>query len=793
MAREVMILGSDLWRMERMRPGQGVEEGIIHIPAEREGLFSGWNDATVPGDVYTDLTMAGEIDDPYVGRNLAKAKWVQDYEWWYVLRFNTEKEFASRNLQILFEGVDYDCEIWLNQTYLGRHVGMMDPFTFDITGMLNSTVPITDLSECDNMLFVKLAPAPKNIFNIAGFRPVFAGDYLPGFATVGIWGDIKIFSTDYVRIGDYKVESILDGTKNQTQDALVSVEIEIELIKETSVEVEVIITFSDSEKEHILSVPYLLNGGKNIINGSILLEKAQLWWPWDIGTPFLYDLSLKVVRNDICLDFKNDKVGIRQITMKHNEGFSKEESEIPWTFVINGREIFLRSACWGGQPSLLYGRNSYEKYRDFLEKAKGCNLNNLRMFGWHPPETKDFYDICDELGITVWTNFLFSSQVFKTDQVYIDSVLDECEAIVRVRRNHPSNIYWMGGEEVYFSRGQLESKNKELMQLVGNRVNEVTDIPYGDATPLSNEWGSIMGYKACESKHVNSHYYAAGALLMEDAFQDPDCCIVPELTAASVPCVESLKKFIPQDELWPIGPSWAYLQGNIDILRAINIEVFGEERFDSLDEFVEATQISQGEVFKFAIESFRRLKPKMSGLAICHFITNRPLIKWEIVDYYGKEKLSYKYVKQAYEPLLPTVSYARRRNLPGTIFKGECYIVNDLYNAYEDVIYSYEIKNNRMEVVQKGQELVSIDVNSCKKMYEFEYMVIGEMGDKFYVEVTLIDEQGNVIGSNDYTLLVDDELQIKEKSMEAYKRHRGNKVKWGHSIYRDIKDAMKLP
>lgn len=124
-----------------------------------------------------------------------------------------------------------------------------------------------------------------------------------------------------------------------------------------------------------------------------------------MGEPFLYNLTIQLTVNETILDSIHDKTGIRTVTMQMNPGFTSEESQIPWTFTINGKTMFLRSACWGGQPSFFYGRNSSQKYRMFLENAKEANINNLRIFGWHPAETKEFYDICDELGITVWTNF----------------------------------------------------------------------------------------------------------------------------------------------------------------------------------------------------------------------------------------------------------------------------------------------------------------------------------------------------------------------------------------------------
>ena len=107
-----------------MRIGQGVAEGI-HLLKKRivrqqfqlECCFCS-------GDVYTDLYLAGELEDPYFGRNMHKAKWVQEYEWWYNRAFNVEEDMIGKDIQLVFEGVDYSCEVWLNGTYLGTHEGM---------------------------------------------------------------------------------------------------------------------------------------------------------------------------------------------------------------------------------------------------------------------------------------------------------------------------------------------------------------------------------------------------------------------------------------------------------------------------------------------------------------------------------------------------------------------------------------------------------------------------------------------------------------------------------------------
>lgn len=71
----VQDLSGFSWKLKRMRPGQGVREGLHELPqADIETLV--WMPARVPGDVYTDLWKAGALDDPYWGRNSMKAQWV---------------------------------------------------------------------------------------------------------------------------------------------------------------------------------------------------------------------------------------------------------------------------------------------------------------------------------------------------------------------------------------------------------------------------------------------------------------------------------------------------------------------------------------------------------------------------------------------------------------------------------------------------------------------------------------------------------------------------------------------
>ena len=86
-----------------------------------------------------------------------KAKWVQEYEWWYNRAFNVEEDMIGKDIQLVFEGVDYSCEVWLNGTYLGTHEGMYSSFSFTVTDHLIYSQPHVPV----NLLTVKLDPPPK--------------------------------------------------------------------------------------------------------------------------------------------------------------------------------------------------------------------------------------------------------------------------------------------------------------------------------------------------------------------------------------------------------------------------------------------------------------------------------------------------------------------------------------------------------------------------------------------------------------------------------------------------------
>ena len=87
-----------------------------------------------------------------------------------------------------------------------------------------------------------------------------------------------------------------------------------------------------------------------------------------------------------------------------------------------------------------------EQYRFYLRKTAEANFNMLRIWGGGIYERDIFYDLCDELGIMVWQDFMFASAGYPVDRLR-DEIIAEAEYQIRRLRNHPCVVLWCGCNE----------------------------------------------------------------------------------------------------------------------------------------------------------------------------------------------------------------------------------------------------------------------------------------------------------------------------------------------------------
>lgn len=766
------------WRMEGALPDQGVKS-LFHKHSPDS------NHARVPGDVFTDLWRLGRIEDMNIGTNGLKNKWVNDYEWWYFYEFDIPQNMEGKQVRIQFDGVDFACEVYLNGILLGEHEGMFSDFSFDITDIAKLTTPSEPSG--NNYLAVKLLPAVRSISLSNGRKYRWHGDYNQNVVPTGIWQPVKLVATGESRITDLYINPVVES-----KGATVEVELEVTNDSSSAMSVEAQIDLTGENflsKNYTATIKEELQPGVNIIKTSIKVPDAQLWWPWDLGDQNLYTAKA-IVKNSggETQDVESTTFGIRKVEMKMNEGWKASEVALPWTVMINDQRHFVRSGTWGGPPDMFTGRTTEETYRKLIRMAKEANLNNLRIFNWHPVEIPLFYKLCNEEGITVWQDMGMMNNIILDDADLKKAAFDEVVCALKQRRNHPCNIIIEGSEEILFVKSASQRQfHWDFVTELGDTLRKYTNLHYVPTSPLGGHHGEYISETARhDSGHTHAVHYSVGKMFMEDYYPSQNFAVIPELAVTSCPDVESIRKFIPENELWPPKPSWGYHWADLDVLQAHNYEVFGEDFTDStIEAFVEATQVAQGVYFQYSLEHYRTRKPKMSAVCFCHFILNSPDFKWATVDYYTRPKESHYYVQKAYQPLLVTLQHYRRRWMPDEQFSGELWVVNDYMRDYSGCEVSMRVLDNNKDFVERiNYKIGSVAKDSSKKFNDVMFDVPGKMGDKFYVEVELKDANGSVISKNDYMFLVDDQ----EAALAVYNKYgeksNERKAKYGSATNR---------
>ncbi|WET04069.1 beta-galactosidase [Flavobacterium johnsoniae] len=758
-SQQMLDLSGYKWRFKMMAPGEGVKKGLHKLPAEDiETLV--WNNAKVPGDVYTDLWKAGVIEDPHFGRNSVKAQWVQQYEWWYALQFSITEGIENQMVDLVFESVDYSCEVWLNGHYLGKHEGVFSPFSFNVNDYLR--IHKWDFLKGRNMLVVKLDTPPQVNAFVAGKKTPWFGDYWRDITPIGIVGPVKLIRTGKIRFKDVYANNKI----NKDGSADVSLEITVEntnpVAKECSFEA-VLNGKNFKMKEEKVVLKKTISPGTHKVIQKIHLKDAKLWWPWDLGDQNLYIAKIAIKDGKLNQDVNETTFGIREVTSKWNPGFVKDvDVSFPRSTYINGKFHFIRSACWGGPPNIFVGRTEISDYKELIRLAKEMNMNNIRIFGWHPPEIPEFYRYCDEMGMTVWQDIIpLGTGNIPSDEKNLAEIFNEGVKVVVARRNHPSLIMMEGGEEMMF-RTRDPKFGRQFLERLGDSLQAHVNLPYVPDSPMTDHVGQQAGFKPKEAVHALRYFYEMGRWLHEDWYQTNanGFPIVPEFAITSVPSVESLKKFIPENEMWPPGLSWGHHWADLTHLRMQNWDVFNSEMKGSLEEFVNATQDAQGIIFQNGIEHFRRDKPSLSGIALCHYITYGPDMKWAIVDNYRKPKNSYYFVQKAYQPLLVNFEFKKRRWDTKEAFIGNIWIINDFYKEYKDCKVKFEMKDDSGAVIStKNFEVSKIEENSAKSFFPINEKVLKTVKSKFFVNLELTDKLGKVISKNDYFFLIGDQKE----------------------------------
>lgn len=631
-----------------------------------------WYKAIVPGAVQLDYANAKKMGDYMYAENWRDYRWMEDVYWTYKTEFGRPELNEDELLYFISKGIDYKFEIFLNGEEIFVQEGMFKAVELDLTDKLKDK----------NELEVLIYPVPK----VQGMpddrqqasqstKPAvsYGWDWHPRLIPSGIWDETYLEERNSSHLTDVFVDYQMS---DDFRKAIISISAEGKGIE-------------DKSFEWVLNNP---DEGKVILGKGRISElksktfeiyNPKLWWTHDHGVPYLYQSVFKLIdlKGNV-LDKKEQKIGFRRIKLVMHEGawnepstFPKGRSNPPVTLELNGRRIFGKGSNWVN-PEIFPGIITKECYNDLLENALKANFNIFRVWGGGIVNKESFYELCDEKGILVWTEFPLACNNYKGTPSYLKVLEQESEAIIKRVRKHASNAIWSGGNELFNAWSGMTDQSLALRLLNSRCYNLDPKTPYINTSPLM---GMAHGH------YVFRDFFNSS----EEVFQWMPRSKATAYTEFGMPgaaSVKLLEKIIPEDELWPpkAGTSWeshhafnAWV-GNTWLMSDMLEDYFGKPV--DLKQLVAQSQWTQREGYKCIFEEARRQKP-VAAMAL-NWCYNEPWITAannSLISYPNEPKPAFYAVANSCRPFLASARIPKFSWREGEEFYCDVYILNDLY------------------------------------------------------------------------------------------------------------------
>ena len=650
---------------------------------------SSWHNATVPGCVHQDLFANNLISDPFFRSNEFKLQWIMDTQWIYRVFFEPTKEIMrKKNKTLSFFGIDTYSDIYLNGEKIFSTNNMFHPWEKEVSKYLNSGTNELEIvfhaptKEVLPLMKQKDFKLPADNDQAGDTSPYtrkapyhYGWDWGPCFVTSGIWKQVCISGWDswYVQHS-----SILNKTVASHSAQL---DLELEIFSEITENATILI--EEPKSETFLKVPIQLEKGENFFREGFSIDKPDLWWPSGHGDQPLYTFSLSIESSTNHVQFL-ERIGIRDVFIKRERDEKGKSFEIH----INGKPIFSKGANWIPADSFTT-RIQPDDYKKLIATARDANMNTLRIWGGGIYEPDIFYELCDEMGIMVWQDFMFACSMYPAHEEFLASVEREAEYQLKRLKSHPSIILWCGNNEIasgWLSWGWKEELPSSVWDDYKKIFHDLLPNVCEKLDPERLYWPSSPGHSLTppESDQIygsgDNHFWGVwhGGDGF-DAFEENIGRFLSEYGMQSFPEIGTIMKFAEEKDL-DIN-SKVMKDRQKASLGTGNLVKYIEDYFSSQTDFrsiVVLSQIMQAFAIKTAVEIHRRSMPFCMGTLYWQLNDCWPAISWSSVDYFGNWKALHYHAKRFFNEII-IVIYEKEEHI-------HISVVNDQHKTVESLI-----------------------------------------------------------------------------------------------------------
>jgi exo-1,4-beta-D-glucosaminidase len=688
----------------------------------------GWYPATVLSTVLSTLVEDKVYPDPYVGMNLRSIPGTtypifDDFSniqmppsspfrqsWWYRTEFKLPPEYSGKTVWLAFDGINYRANVWMN----GEQVAMSEQlagtwrlFRFDVTSAAKP-------GDNNSLAIEVFPPQPHDLaITLVDWAP------MPPDKELGVWRDVRVMATGPVAMRDpavltklslpstgqaaLTVRTDLTNASERVVEAVLKGRIEDRIFEQT-------VRLEPKETRVVHFTPDRFR--------QLTLPSPRLWWPAQVGKQELYPLDLSVEVQGQVSDSAHILFGVRQISSKIDEKGHR-------VFQINGKNVLIRGAGYSFDILL---RSSPERQQAELNYVRDLNLNAVRLEG--KIENDHFFDLADRMGIMVlagwcccdqWENWPEWDQ--ENERIAGESLRDQLRRLDR----HPSVIAWLYGsdfapppkvESLYLQILQEEEWPNPSISSAGARTTTVG--------PSGVKMTGPYEYVAPPFWYLDTRHGGAFGFNTETS------------PGPAIPPIESLRRMLPADHLWPIDSVWEYHAGGMSRTLSVFTEALNKRygTANSAEEYAMKSQVQAYEAHRAMMEAYGRNKYISTGIVQWMLNNGWPSMIWHLYDWYLRPGGSYFGVKKACEPLHVQYSYDDRSIV----------VVNSYYQPFPDLRVTAKVYD--LDMNEKFSQTAKVSIGPDSSSRVFSLPSISGLSTTYFLSLAL--ESGEQITSRNF-------------------------------------------
>ena len=685
-----------------------------------------WHPAEVPGTVVGALVTDKSLPDPDYGLNLRQMAGFSEgripfadrdmpadspyrCSFWFRSEFPTPERMNRSAAWLHFLGINYRANVWLNGKKIGDRAEVAGAFrTFEFR--------VNDLLKKDgqNALAVEVFAPEKYDLGLTwvDWNPT------PPDKDMGIWREVFLSESGDVTLRKPYVMSKLGADYKSAELTASAV-----LTNTTDHPVKTVFHVELAGAE--LTQPVELAAKESrTVRQQMKLAQPRLWWPYQMGEPYLYTAKFQVGAAGSESDSSTVQFGVREVTTELTPSGGR-------LFKVNGKNVLIRGAAWA--PDMLF-RWSSKRLDTDLAYVKDMGLNTIRLEG--KTDREEFFDKTDRLGILVMPGWCccdawerWSHWTPETKSIAAASLTDQ---IARLR-NHPSVFVWLYGSD--------NPPPPEIETLYLGILKDL-EWPNPSVSSASEQSTKVTGKSGV--KMTGPYEYVPPVYWLADTKAGGAYGYNTETSPGpAIPPKESLEKFIPKEHLWPIDEYWNFHAG---LERFANINVIVEainRRYGpptSLDDFLRKAQATDYDNQRAMFEAYGRKKYVSTGVIQWMLNNAWPSLIWHLYDYYLVPAGGYFGTKKATEIL--HVQYDYNDNSVA--------VVNGTYEPIKGLKAIAKLINMDGKEVQSHDGNLDIDADAAAKA--FDLPAPANLSTTYFLKLYLYDASGKLLSDNFYWL-----------------------------------------